>query len=83
MSDTQLSAYDKAVMESASANHIWLNGFNCVRPTDDFVFKLGYQVLQMLDCRENLIHNHQDSDNEALKRIGQLTPELVLRINKS
>lgn len=83
MSETNLSAYDKAVMESAKHNHIWLNAFNCIRPTVEFKLRLADQIMQMLDCKENLIHNHQDSDNEALKRLGQLTPELVLRINKS
>lgn len=78
-----MTSYQRQVVESAEKNHIWINAFACVRPSDDFCAKLGRQVLEMLDQKENLIYPHQDSECEPMRAIGKLTPELVLRVNKS
>lgn len=78
-----LTAYERGVLDSARKNHIWLNAFQCIRPTDEFKRQVGETILDMLDCRENLICDWQDSESEPLRAIGRLTPELIVRINKS
>lgn len=78
-----MTDYERQVIESAEKNHIWLNAFACIRPSDEFLIGIGRQVLDMLEQKENLIYPHQDSEIEAMRSIGKLTPELILRVNKS
>lgn len=61
------------VVKAARGNHIWVNAFSCVRPTEQFCADLGRTVLRMLDT--NTIESEwQLVGNER---------ELVLRVNKS
>ena len=78
-----MTKYEKDVLRSAQQNHIWLNAFQCINPSKEFCAEVGKMVLNLLDDRDNLIYPDQDSDNENLKRLGQLTPEVVIRVNKS
>ena len=78
-----LSGYDRDVLRTAKENHIWLNAFACVRPTTEFRLQLADQILAMLNDKSNLIYDHQDSDDENWRALGKLTPELIVRINKS
>jgi hypothetical protein len=80
---TELSQYERDIIKSAQENHIWLSAFACVRPTDEFKIQLADQILGMLNDKEYMIYDNQDSTNETLKELGRLTPELVVRINKS
>lgn len=83
MGDTKLTAFDRDVLRAAQANHIWLNAFACVLPTQDFKIQLADQILAMLNDKEALIHDHQDDKNKAMRALGKLTPQLIIRINKS
>lgn len=74
-----LTRYQKDVLESASANHMWLNALSCINPSDDFLMQVGRQVLHMLSKDENLILS--DFDGSAFASLK--CKELVLRINKS
>jgi hypothetical protein len=78
-----MTDYEKKVVQSAEKNHIWLNAFACVNPTDEFCARLGRQILEMLGQKANLIYPFQDSELEPMRCIGKLTPEMVIRINKS
>ena len=78
-----LSGYDRDVLRTAKENHIWLNAFACVRPTTEFRLQLADQILAMLNDKSNLIYDHQDSTDENWRVLGKLTPELIVRINKS
>jgi len=45
------------LVEEARGNHIWLNAFMCVRPTDDFKKDIGDMILKKLeytDMRDSL-----------------------------
>lgn len=78
-----LSGYDRDVLRTAKENHIWLNAFACVRPTTEFRLQLADQILAMLNDKSALIYDHQDHPNENWRAIGKLTPELIVRVNKS
>jgi len=75
--------FDEAIVRTARTNHIWLNAFACVSPTKEFKIALADQVLDMLNDRERLIYDDQDSKNEHIRALGKLTPQLIVRINKS
>lgn len=67
--------YRTDVLRSAEENHIWLNAFGCIRPTDEFKLQLADVILRMLADPESLIE---------MEPIGTLRQKcLVLRINKS
>ena len=78
-----VTQYQRDVIKSAAQNHIWLNAFFCIRPTDEFKLSLANQILFMLNNADYLICDYQDSDDEVWREIGKLTPELVVRFNKS
>ena len=78
-----ISSFDKDILVSVKENHIWLNAFKCIRPTVDFRLKLADTILHWLDDEHYFIYDHQDSKNKALRDLGRLTPQIVIRINKS
>ena len=57
------------VRDHPGVEHIWLNAFRCVRPTDDFAAQVGREVITMV-----MAHRHPD----VLK-----TRHIVLRVNAS
>ena len=83
MDSKTLTNYERDVLESADANLISLNAFECIKPTEEFCAQIGRRILDMLSEEGNLIYPHQGSEVEALQRIGQLTPELIVRVSKS
>lgn len=72
MTAEELSTYQKAVLQSAEDNHIWMNAFRCIRPSDEFAQQVGHMVLSMLGKDPNLIDSELGT--------GKV---LILRINKS
>lgn len=66
------------VLKAADENHIWLNAFGCINPTDDFLKDVGRSVLRMLDSAET---THVSRTGYLLELPSQR--ELVVRINKS
>lgn len=79
----ELSQYERDVLRSARENHIWLNALGCVRPSKELKLLLADQILAMLNSKDYVIHDYQDNENENLRELGRLTPELIVRINKS
>lgn len=76
--------YKELAYQKANDNHIWLNAMNCINPTDEFKIKLADMILEKLNFESCLIPGSSIiSDDETLKKLGELTPILFLRINKS
>lgn len=75
--DTKLTDYEKDVLRAAQENHIWLNAFSCIRPTPEFLQKLGANVLHMLKNDDLTIL----AGDELSRSIGYR--DLIVRINKS
>lgn len=47
-----------------AATHMWLNGFSCIRPTDEFAADIGRQVIAMAmqsDIRTRPIDDYKGS----------------------
>lgn len=78
------------VMEQLDSNHMWVNAFACINPTDELAMQIGHWVLEKLNgdtipkplTKEEL----EDLSPEARKAyvgLNRLTPQLYLRFNKS
>lgn len=78
--DNNLTRYQRDVLKSARANHMWLNAVSCINPTDKLKVEIGEWVLTMLSRRDCLIQADYD-DCEILRDMEQ--PELILRFNRS
>lgn len=59
------------VAKMAKSNHIWLNAFNCINPTDEYLKEIGKLVLFKL------------TTEECLLKTDTLSEMLYLSINKS
>jgi hypothetical protein len=68
------------VLRSVEGNHIWINGFSLVRPTEDLERSIGREVIRMLKDRECTIPS---SLCATLDMDPALHRELVLRVNAS
>ena len=79
----KLTSYQKAVLESAKQNHIWLSALHHIRPSDRQKIDLADTIFHWLNHRDYLIYPDQDHPNQTVRELGQLTPQLILRINKS
>lgn len=75
-----LTRYQRDVLKSAQQNHMWINAFSCVRPTDELKMQIGAWVLSQLADPEACIQADFD-DCPSLKDLRM--PELILRFNKS
>jgi hypothetical protein len=76
--------YSELLIKKAKGNHIWINAFNTINPTDEFKIGLANMILNMLNKRDNLIPaSYITSDNENMQELAKLTPILYLSINKS
>lgn len=44
--DEEVAAAVTAVRDHPGVEHIWLNAFSCVRPSDDFAAQVGREVIR-------------------------------------
>ena len=74
----------EAVLNAVCKQHIWIDAFSLVRPTDGLFQEIGKTVIDMLRRRENLLPNYlgKDFDGE-ITELQKLTPVLYLSINAS
>lgn len=73
-----------AVLEQAQSNHIWINAFMLIRPTDEILISIGRQVVNMLREEDNLVPAyHGAKDNAPISDIQKLTKMLYLSVNQS
>ena len=76
--------YNKAAVEKANRNHIYLNAFNCISPSPEFEREVGRFVLDRLKNRDNLMpDNGIASENELVRFMAERSPVLYLKISKS
>lgn len=76
----------KDIVETVQTNHIWLNAFQCVNPTDEYLRDIGRSIIDMLSRKDNLLPSYLDDDPQTgsvLEELANITPVLYLSINKS
>lgn len=69
----------REIADAATANHMWLNAFMCIRPTDEIKMQIGAQILDWLNQKDNLLPSGADHES----KMAALTPVLYLSVNKS
>ena len=66
--------WNEDVLRTAEENHIWLNAFQCIRPSDEFLISVGRSVVDKLNDRANLIRPRValiDSEREVIIRFNK------------
>ena len=76
----RLTRYEADVLKAAKANHIWVNAFATIRPSDELALQIGRIVLRMLRDEDACIQADYD-EFETLKDLRK--PELIVRVNRS
>lgn len=72
------------IFEAVNGNHIWVNAFSLIRPTDETLIGIGREVARMLRNKENLLPSYYGGkDSEPIDEIQLLTGMLYLSINQS
>jgi hypothetical protein len=72
------------VFEAAEKNHIWVNAFTLIRPTETTYADIGRAVVQMMQDRENLLPSYTGGDDsDPVHDLSRLTPTLYMSINAS
>lgn len=76
--------YNRLVLDKAKGNHIWINAFETINPTDKFKIQLAEHILYMLNKKENLIPTSLiTSEDKELQDLAKQQQILYLSINKS
>ena len=79
-----LSEYKDMVYKQSEENHIWLNAFSCVSPSDEFLKGVGRMVLDKLNHKDCLIPGSGiTSDIDVMRELSEMGQQLILRVNKS
>ena len=74
----------EAVLNSVQSNHLWINAFSLVRPTDKTYIGIGRAVVEMLQTSENLLPNYYGPELDGpITELQSMTPVLYLSINQS
>lgn len=72
------------VVHMACTNHIWINAFTLVRPTDETYRDIGKTVVDMLKQRENLLPSYYGAEvTGPLTEMQKMTPVLYMCVNQS
>jgi len=78
------------VIKAVSENHIWINAFQLVNPTDELAQQIGYTVIRWLKQRDNLLSKYNgdlscesESIQETIQKMADLTPVLYMSVNAS
>lgn len=69
----------------ANSNHMWINAFECIRPTDELRKAIGTWVLEKLADPECLIPSIDPDapDDRPIHEIQRLCGGIILTFNKS
>lgn len=69
----------REIAGAAEANHIWINAFSLINPSDDMLMSIGRTVVEMLREKGNLLPARADHDD----KLARLTPTLYMSVNQS
>lgn len=78
------AALKDKVLKAAQDNHIWVNAFSLVRPTDETYRNIGKAVVEMLQTKENLLPHYYGPEHDGpITDLQNLTPVLYMSVNAS
>ena len=71
------------IIKYVQANHMWLNAFLILNPSDDLKIKIGNWVIECLKKKDDLLPTLFDGDNDKVTEIQKLTPVFYCSFNAS
>ena len=71
------------VLKAATGNHVWIDAFTLINPTDETLLNLGRLVARMVTDRASLLPSFYGSAEGDVSDIQRLSPTLYLSINAS
>lgn len=71
------------ILKSVSDNHMWINSFQLINPTDEILKQIGSWVIDNLKTKESLLPMLLDGDKDEITEIQKLTPIFYCSINAS
>ena len=73
-----------AALKAACNDHIWVNAFTLIRPTEKIYAEIGKLVVDMLKNRENLLPSYTEGpEKKPVSAISRLSNVLYMSINQS
>lgn len=73
-----------AVLENAQKNHIWVNAFSIINPSDEVLKNIGKSVVDMLKQKQPLLPNYYGPEMDGeITDLQKITPVLYMSINAS
>lgn len=76
--------YDKLTADTARSNHLWVNAFQLIHPTDELKQQIGEYIISLLKDKDNLLpSNGITSENQTVRELAELTPMLYVSVNAS
>jgi len=78
------------VIKAVSDNHIWINAFSLINPSDETALSVGRSVIAMLQDKPRLLPKYTASASEldadgkrVMQKMAELTPMLYMSVNAS
>ena len=71
------------VIQKVQENHIWINAFDCIRPSDELCLRLGRTIISKLKNKDNLISGYIDDNEEYANETDRLIAGEVLYLSIS
>lgn len=72
------------VLKQAQENHIWVNAFQTINPSDEILRQIGASVMRMLKDKQCTIPvYHGDDDDTPIHELQRLTGAVYLHVNAS
>ena len=80
----ELTDYQKDVLRAAQENHIWINAFTLIGPSEATLADIGRSIVRMLKNEEDTIQGELHRPGAILAGIdGPSSRVLVVRVNQS
>jgi hypothetical protein len=73
------------ILAQLRKNHMWINAFATIRPTDEVKLAIGEHVLKCLAERDNVLpsYHHGEPDDKPIHEIAKLSGCIYLSFNAS
>lgn len=74
--------HDKMVVDAVHDNHMWINAFFLINPTDELKMSIGEFVIDGLKNRDALLPSFY-GESQAAQELAELSPQFYCRFNAS
>ena len=71
------------VIEAVEANHIYIDAFLLIKPSDEMYIRIGKSVVEMLKNENRLLPLYFENSGNEVTEIQRMTPVLYLSVNQS